>query len=216
MRGLFKFLIFIVVIIVLAIIVLWVAKAPIVSGYLSSKLKTSVSIDSISLSKTNMRIGGFTIKNPSDRIKDAFVAKEIDVNYEWDKLRAEPTMIESIEISDSYLGIDCSNAICTQNNWTMIMSNIEGKKTKEKKEVIVQTLVLKNFDVEIVGLGLDPNSNKKLHFDQLVFNNISSEKGFPMQEVIFEIFSSAGIKEYLNDFLELTPNVENLIKPFKW
>ena len=203
--------------IILLIVVLWVIKTPIIASYLSNKLKTEVSMTSIAISAKKMEIKNFRLKNPP-KMKEryAFQAKKIEINYSFSKLFSAPSIIDTVTVDDISLDIECSNPLCTKNNWTTIIDTINAreKKSVSKKEVLIKSLVFNSMDVEIMGLGLDFTKTKKSHVDQITFKDVSSKTGFPTQQLIAAIFRSAGLKEYLQGILEQKNFWENVIKGF--
>jgi len=204
-------------VIILLVVVVWIIKTPIIASYLSSKLKTDVSMSNIAISTKKIEIKNFRIKNPrGSKSRYAFVAKKIDVNYKFSELMSSPSIVDSILVEDINLDIECSNPLCTKNNWTNIVDNINAKEKKSvsKKEVILKTLSFKDMDVAITGLGLDFNKTKKTHVASIEFNNISNKTGFPTQELIAAIFKSAGLMDYLKGILENKGFWEGIIKGF--
>ncbi|NGX52432.1 MAG: hypothetical protein KR126chlam5_00730 [Candidatus Anoxychlamydiales bacterium] len=204
--------------IILIVVVVWVIKTPIIASYLSSKLKTDVSMSNIAVSTKKMEIKNFRIKNPKgSKNKYAFIAKKIEVYYSFSELMSSPSIVDSILVQDINLDVECSNPLCTKNNWTTIIDNISAKEKKSasKKEMILKTLSLKNMDVAITGLGLDFNKTKKTNVASMQFNNISNKTGFPTQELIAAIFKSAGLTDYLKGILENKGFWEGVIKGFK-
>ncbi len=213
---LFKTIFSVIGIIIVFVAAVFIFKTNIAASYLSSKLKTKVSIDKMSVSTTSLNISGFNIKNPTKELKNAFSAKELDVNYTMKGLKEDPSVIEEIYIDNAYLGVVCSNALCSNNNWTEIMHSIEKKKpSKKNNNFLIKRLIIRDLDVEIIGLGLNPASKDKLHFSHMEFNNIRSEEGFPTQQLVLEIFKSAGLNNYLKGFLEGKTGIEKFIDPFK-
>ncbi len=204
--------------IIVIVVALWVIKTPIIASYLSNKLKTDVSISNIAISTKKMTIKNFRIKNPrGSKNKYAFTAKNVDVNYSFSKLMSAPSIVDSILVQDINLDIECSNPLCTKNNWTSLIDNINAKEKKSvsKKEVILKTLSLKNMDVAITGLGLNFNKTKNTNVPSIEFSNISNKTGFPTQELIAAIFKSAGLTDYLKGILENQDFWEGVIKGFK-
>ena len=205
-------------VIILIVVVVWVIKTPIIASYLSNKLKTDVSMSNIAVSTKKMTIKNFRIKNPKgSKRRYAFTAKKIEVNYSFSELMSAPSIVDSILVQDINLDIECSNPLCTKNNWTTIIDNINAKEKKSvsKKEVLLKELTLKNMDVAITGLGLDFNKTKKVNVASIEFNNISNKTGFPTQELIAAIFKSAGLTDYLKGILESKGFWEGVIKGFK-
>jgi len=204
--------------IILLVVIVWIIKTPILASYLSNKLKTDVSMSNIAISTKKMEIKNFRIKNPrGSKNKYAFTAKKIDINYNFSELMSSPSTVDNILIQDINLDIECSNLLCTKNNWTTIIDNVDSKEKKSvsKKEVIVKKLSLKNIDVAITGFGLDFNKTKTTKIESLEFNDVNNKTGFPTQQLIAAIFKSAGLKEYLEGILQSKGFWDKILKGFK-
>jgi hypothetical protein len=205
-------------IIILTIFILWIIKTPLIASYLSKKLKTDVSISSIGISTNRIVINNFKLKNPpKTKSKYAFVTNRITFSYSFSKLFSSPTIIDNILLENINLDIECDNPLCTKNNWTTIVKKIDENEQKKKseKEILIKKLVMKEMDVQIVGLGLDFNKTKTAHISHIEFNNINSKTGFPTQQLIAAIFRSAGLKDYLKGLLDTKGIFENVIDTFK-
>lgn len=211
-----KVLFSIFIIIALIILFLWAVKTPITAWYFSAKLKTQVSISKVAFARDHLTINNFKIKNPKKtKIKYAFIADEILVNYSFSNIFSSPSIINNISLENVKVNIECKNPICTNNNWTKIISNMNEKSSKKDKEIIIQKLIIKNMDIEIANLGLNFNKTKKTHIAQLEFNDVSNKKGFPIKEIIIDIFRSAGLKDYLKGIMETKDAIDNIIDIFK-
>jgi len=211
-----KIISLIVLIVVIAVFALWIMKTPIISAYLSKKMKTKVSIGSIDFSKSRTKITNFRIKNPRKYKENvAFSSKTINIEYSWKELKKDPSTIDRIELNDNFLSVECSNPLCTSNNWTDIMSKISKKEEKEKEEVIIKNITMNNLDVEILGMGLVPGSKKNVHLSSVSFRNVSSKEGFPTQQLISEIFKEAGINDLLKDFFKGNKGIDKYLNPLK-
>jgi len=211
---------FVLVIILIAIVTFWVVKAPIMSSYLSSKLNVPVSMTGIKMRPSYTVISRFRIANPKGfRMAKAFSAKTITVNYGFKNLLATPSVIDQIVLRDLFLGIEFSNSLGTENNWTQILSGFEKKAGKKQgRSVLIKKLVLENLDVEIHGMGvtalLAGSAVQKKHIDHLEFNNIDSKNGFPTERLIQAIFGSAGLQDYIKKFLSPGGVIDNILSPF--
>jgi len=203
-------------IIILIIVVLWIIKTPITAAYLSRKLKTDVRISNITVKSHNIIINGFKLKNPKKtKAEYAFITDKILINYSFSKVFSSPSIIDNILLENVNLNIACDNPLCTKNNWTTVINNINQKEKKEtKKELLIKKLVIKNMNVQITGLGLNFTKIKTSHISLIEFNNISSKNGFPTQQLITAIFRSAGLKDYLKGIIETKEKLEKIIKPF--
>ncbi len=204
-------------VIILLFIFLWIIKTPVMAMYLSGKLKTDVKISSISISGNQMTIKGFKLKNPrGSKSKYAFTTNKIEVNYSFKKLLSNPSFIDSITVADIFLDIECKNPLCTKNNWTTIVDNInqKEKKSPSKREVNISTLTFENIDVQISGFGIDFMKTKKKHISHISFNNVNSKDGFPTKELIKAIFGSVGLQDYLKGILDVKGKIDNILSPF--
>lgn len=210
-------LIFIFILIFL-VVVFWVIKTPIVASYLSSKLKTEVTISNVVFSKNQILINDFKIKNPKKaKSKYAFEVKDIEIDFSFSKLRKKPSIIDNVVLKDIVLNIECSNPLCIKNNWTELVNNMNeiDKKQKKEKEVIVKNLSLQDMQVNITGMGLDFGKTTKTHISSLNFNNVSSKKGFPTQKLIAAIFRSSNMQKYLKGVVEDIEFIDQVFKGFK-
>jgi hypothetical protein len=194
------------------ILFLWFMKAPIMSWYLTEKLNVPTSISRISMRPSKTTVRGFRIKNPRGfKMKSAFEAETTTIEYRLGKLRNTPSEIDLITIDDIFLGIECSNPLCSKNNWTAIGNGMVQKQEKERPhQVVVHKIVLTNMNVEVRGLGIGkPPMYKQI--DYLEFNEVSSEKGFPTDKLIRAIFQGAGIQDYIKDMLNPQDTIKKLL-----
>ncbi len=193
----------IIVIIIVAFVALWFIKTPILAGYLSSKLQTKVTIGDIYITPSHITIKNFKIRNPSGFNGYAFRTRTIRVDYSMKRFFSSPSIIDRILVDDINLDIECTNPLCSKNNWTEIMGNVSKKESKKSSsvEVIVKAFVMKDLKVEISGIGLlGKKETRKL--SHIEFNDINSQDGFPTQQLISAIFRSAGLKEYLQGIID--------------
>lgn len=215
-----KVLVFIALLILIALLSLWFLKTEATSWFLSKKLKTSISLGGVDLSKSKINLQNFKIHNPSGyKHEFAYVCKEAIVSYKFDEIKKDPSVIDRIDLNDSQLYIDCKNALCTSNNWTEIMKEVADKEVKiqkDGKEVIVNNLAMNGLHVEIHGLGLVPGIKKNVEIDHIDFGKVTSKEGFPTNVLIAEIFKQAGLVEYIKSFLNPTKIFDNLksLNPF--
>lgn len=197
----------IVLLILGALVFLWLIKAPIMSSYLSDKMRVPVSIGKISMWPSQTTMKDFRIKNPHGfKTKTAFEVTKTLVQYQFSQLFGNPSVIDLIELDDIYLSVEFSNPLGTQNNWTAIGANMVKKERKTNQQVLIHKLVLNNLTVDIRGLGLVGAPQTK-RIARLEFNEINSQDGFPTQELIKAIFGGAGIQQYIQNLL----NPQNLL-----
>lgn len=213
-RVLFKGFMISLGLILAGVLSFWIFKAPILSIYLSKQLKVSVSVDNLEFSKNQVVIKGFTINNPIKyQERTAFKAQKIVVDYQVGNL---PKKIDSIKVTDSYMNISCENPLCTDNNWTDIVSRVAKKegKAEEKQKVFIEQLYFDKLIVDAEDMHLFPGKKDRLELINLEFKNISSDQGFPMQQLIAALFRSAGLKDLLKDVFKQPAMFRDMMDSF--
>jgi hypothetical protein len=154
----------------------------------------------------------FRISNPRGfHLRNAFTAQMGRIEYSITGLFGDPCEIRQIEMDNIILSIEFPKAEGFQNNWTNIGSKIYVE--KNSREVVIHRLVLKNITVEIRGLDI-AGVSKTSHFDQMVFDEIDSKKGFPTKALIAKIFQRAGLGQYIEELLNPEKIIEEAVDPF--
>jgi len=191
---------------------LWLLEAPFVSSYLSRTLGMRVSVATVFIGPSEIKMKKFKISNPYKyRERYALKAKSILSSYQWKNLTSNPRIIDQIEIDQIKLAIEFSNALGTQNNWADLISKIPKKK-EHAKEVIVSKLILTNVTVNVVGMGFLAKGETRT-IDRMEFANVSSKEGFPTNELISQIFGRANLMQYIKDVIPGGPG--GIIKMLK-
>ena len=205
----------VVLVLVAAFVFLWLIKAPIMSYYLTKKMGIPVTVRTISMWPKQTNIGHFRIENPKKyRTRTAFEVEKTKIYYDWKSLRAAPHKIDLITLNDVFLNIYINNPTGTDNNWADIGSHIP--ETRNGAEVIVHKLVIRNLTVKTEGPGAKLlGVAGTQHFAQMEFNEINSKNGFPTKELISQIFQGAGLRQYLERFLNPTQTIKDVLNPFR-
>jgi hypothetical protein len=192
----------------------WFIKAPIMSSYLSNALGIKIFVGQIAIRPTMMKISNFRISNPINyQSTTAFKAKSIRAYYEWKQLRGDSSVIDRVEIDQIYLGIEFFSSLGTKNNWSDLLSKMP-QKDENSKEVIIRKLVLTNMTVDIRKMGVFSKSQTQT-IDRMEFENISSKKGFPTEELVSQIFKNAGLMQYIQNIIPTNPaDIIKKIIPF--
>lgn len=196
-----------------AIAFIWLIKAPLLSSYLSDKMRVPVSIGRISIFPHHASIHDFTIKNPKGfKMRRAFEVDKVDVEYQWRQLFRDPLVIDQITMDQIFLRVEFSNALGTKNNWTAIAQGMP--KQTSKRQVILHKLLLLNINVEIVGLGLTGKTITR-QIDRIEIDDIDSRNGFPTELLIQKIFGGAGIQQFIKDAFDPQQMMQKALSPFK-
>jgi uncharacterized protein involved in outer membrane biogenesis len=238
MKVFFSTLIGLIVIIIAAVVIagfiFWSRVPDILANNLSKKMQVSVAIDSINLGWGKIDLKKLEIGNPPNSIlSKAFSCHEIDVNAPLTRYLNKQIVIDEIDLTDVYLGLEFDSATSTQGNWTTIMSNIENQVQKKKKKnapegtersVLIHRMILTNINVDVV-YKKDGGKVKKLPtIPRMELTEISSEGGLPLDQiansVLGEMLKQVFIKENLKNMLQELMNqpanpIQQFLSPFK-
>lgn len=208
---------FIFLVILGSVIALWFLKVPIMSAYLSNRLGIPVSMLGIKIRPSYTTITRFRIANPrSAKTKTAFASKKIRADYSVQELFGTPTTVDQISLNNVFLSIEFYNPLGTVNNWTEIAKNMPKKEGKKKgKGYLIRKLVINDLLVEIHGMGLGGLLGKveTKRIPRLEFTNISSEEGFPTEQLIRAIFGRTGLDQYIKDLFSPGRIIPDAAKP---
>ncbi len=202
----------IVLIIIAAFVFLWLIKAPIMSSYLTKKIGVDVTVRRISMWPSVTTILDFRIANPYGfQSRNAFKVEQTKINYRWSALSNQPSEIDLITLDNVTLNIEILNGSPSNNNWTAIGAQMPPR--KGNNEVVIHKLILRNMTVNTSG----PGANKlgvagTKHFDQMEFDEIDSRYGFPTKELISRIFQGAGLKMFIEKFLNPTQQIQKVLQ----
>ena len=204
-----------ILLIILAFLVfLWLVKSPFLSSYLTAKLRVPVSIQHISVWPSSASLYNFRIKNPDGfKAEYALTAESTEIDYQLSQLFGNPLVIDQILIDNIFLGIECSDGSCSENNWTAIGERMP--KEKSNQEVIIHKLVLTNLTAEISGLQALGGKKLTRRVERLEFDEIDSKKGFPTEELVRRLFQGAGLQQYLKNLFNPQKIIEQYLSPLK-
>ncbi len=204
----------VVLIVIAALVFLWLIKAPIMSTYLTNKMGIPVTVRTISMWPHMTAIRHFRIENPDKyRTRTAFEVDKTTIQYRWGVLIGYPHEIDLIALNHVFLNIYIHNATGSDNNWADIGAGMP--ETRDSREVVVHKLVLKNMTVKTEGPGAKLlGVSGTQYFDQMEFDEINSKDGFPTKELIAKIFQGAGLRQYLERFLNPTERIKEALNPF--
>ncbi len=208
---------FIFLIIIGALITLWALKVPLMSAYLSNRLGVPVSMLGVKIRPSYTSITRFRVANPrSAKTKTAFASKKIRADYAIKELFGSPSTVDQITLNDVFLSIEFYNPLGTVNNWTEIAKNMPKQEKKKKgKGYLIRKLVINDLLVEIHGMGLGGLLGKveTKRIPRLEFTNISSEEGFPTEQLIQAIFGRTGLDKYIKDLFSPGRIIPDAAKP---
>lgn len=184
----------------------WECKAAIAAKFISKHLHVPSRIETLDLTKTAMDISNLWIGTPfRSRTKTSFSAESIEADANFMHVFADPLIIDRIEISNIYVGIEYYEN--GQTNWSYMLGNTSEEKGPAKgRNYLIRTLVLENLTVEVT----QANGQKKRYptIGRMEFHNLSNETGFPVNEIEKAIFNQMmkNIFDQFNLFKQLPTN----------
>ena len=184
MRKAVGILVTIALIFSLATWLVWENKRSVAAYILSRHLGVPVDINNLDITRTKINLQNLWIGTPSDsRPSTSFSATKIEVFTDTPKIFDNPLIIDSIYISDIFVGLEYSSDGST--NWSKMLDD-EKRRDPKGRNYLIQTLVLENLTVEVTDA--DGRKNKYPTIRRMEFQNISNETGFPIGEIEKAIF----------------------------
>lgn len=197
-----------------------------VSSKLSSMMKVYVSLGELDLGFKNIEAESLTIMNPKGfHLKKAMSIENIAVSAPFQAFFKDEVIIEELDLSNIYVGLEYENQSSKKGNWTVIMSNLESAAPKTVKDsakhVYIKKCILTNLQVELAYTSGNPAPKYYPTIKRLEIYDIDSRNGLPMQEIskaildatLKQIFSQEGIKSMLENYL-LGPSQTPFNLPF--
>lgn len=226
-----KWTIFLIIVVALgALYFIGVSRVPdILAGNLSKKFGVPVSIDSMHFGLSDVEVEKVEIGNPQGySLPKAFSAEKIDIDAPATEFFRQHISIDTIEVSDIYLGLEFDTKTSGQGNWTTIFSNFKERAHLEEEKdetIVIKRLVFKNIRTEILFRDGSGGAQKLPLIKEIVLTNISSQGGLPtdqltgsvLGQMIKEVFIQQNMGNFLKDIFLDTPGkaVDSFFKPFK-
>ena len=188
MKKALLFLVFAVLAIVLALGLSWMNKTRVAAHMLEKHLKVPVSMQSLEFGHNRADAAGLKIGNPPhSRTPVSFSANQFSIEASLQNIFGNPLIIEEIDLSNIFIGIEYYNSDGTDNNWKRILDLEHVKKQKKgSRDYLIRTLILTNLTVQITKA--DGSVKRYPTIPRMEFHNISSETGFPVEEIEKAIF----------------------------
>jgi hypothetical protein len=163
----------------------WVYRANVAAHILAQELSVPVHINLLEIQKGEASLRRLWIGNPKQsKTQPAFTAESIVVTATLDQIMGNPLVIEEIVFEDIFVGVELYSKNGTDNNWAHILQ--EHKKLERKsRDYLIKTLRFKNLMVE---LTLSNGTVKRYPVPDMEFHNISSDTGFPIEDIQKAIF----------------------------
>lgn len=228
-----RFITLLLIIIIAVVVIFFMGKSRLpdmLANNLSKKLQVAVSIDSMDLSFSKIDANQLEIGNPKGfSLPKAFSAKEIEVTAPITEYFRDSIVIEEIDVNEIYLGLEFNTPTSSDGNWTAIMDNFQKSAHLEEagpsaKKVLIKKLVFNDIQTDLLFRQNGGKIKKLPQIKQIVLTNISSEGGFPtdqlMSSILGQMLKEVFIQNHLNNMIKGfvdSPGkaVDTLTKPFK-
>lgn len=212
-----------------AFFVIWQNRLPdMAANHLSKKLQVAVSIDAIDLSSSEITIKNIEIGNPHGyHLPRAFSAETITLFAPLSRYLSKHLLIEEIVVDNIYLGLEFNSPQTTEGNWTKMLSHFEksahlDRKGPKQPSALIKKIVFTNIQTDLVFLNKATTQNLKV-IDRIELTNISTEGGFPLDQVmgsilgqmVKEIYIRENIKAFLEIIKPSDESWDSFTKPFK-
>lgn len=179
---------FLIIGIAIAAVIVWSGRANLAAQFLSRHLNhVPVTLNALDISKTKASLSKLWIGNPPrSKTKTAFSAEAIEIDADFTKIFKDPLILDEIHLEKIFVGLEFYNAVGTESNWAAILKSKAPKK-KPSRGWLIRRLVLENLTVQVT----QSNGQVKRYptIPRLEFRNISSESGFPIEEIEKAIFN---------------------------
>lgn len=202
MKKFFLFL-FIIIILIAAALFIYVNVngASMISSFLTKQLKTPVTVESASLGFNEINLYGFKMANPTTgSFPDNFKAERIELRFDSSTLFKDTLNIRSITLYKPTIYIELLNLTGTDNNWKAFFNRLsesdEPSSTEEKtpskinKELIIDTLIIENLDIQAQHVLLGPYTLNLPIKEHIVFHELTKKKALAYQAALTVIFKS--------------------------
>ena len=205
MRKFFLFLALILIAILAASWVAWANKANIAAHFLSRQLHVPVTILSLEITKSEADINKLWVGNPTrSKTPTSFTADSIAIHSTLDQVIGDRLIIDEIDIANIYIGLEYYDD--KETNWNYILESSKKNRKHKGKDYLIRTLILTNLTV--VATQADGTVKRYPTIQRMEFHNISSETGFPIEEIEKAIFDLM-----MKDLFKKL-NIQDLLKQF--
>ncbi|MCX6990768.1 MAG: AsmA family protein [Chlamydiae bacterium] len=230
----------------IATFIAWSRAPDMLASHLSKEIGVPVEIEDIEVGFSHFTIENFEIGNvPNGILAKAFSVETLDIEAPLTNYLNPQVVIESIQLDNVYLGLEFDSATSTQGNWTRIMSNLDKaasedvppSRRKRKSEqsttqsspstpgrsVFIKELIINNISVDLLYVQGGGKVKKLPVIKQIVLKNISSEEGFPIDQLmntvlgqmLKEVFIKQNLQNMLDTLLDQQSQLNDYIRPFR-
>ena len=199
-----KILTALILIVLVLLLFVFFYRAKVISFLLKRDFKIPVSIQKIErknnkLVATKVQIENLKKKNSPG----AFYSAEASLVTTLKNLFGNTLTIDSLHFKDVDIYIEYYNKSGSENNWSDII-NVETGTSKKQRPYLIKTLIFENLYVTVYSN--DGSAKKYPIIQKLVIDNVTSESGFPVDQIEKAIFNAV-LKSIFKQL-----NLENLLR----
>jgi hypothetical protein len=194
--------------------------ALILAQIISHKTKLPVSIRKIDYNKNAFIIHDIQLANPKQaRLPTALSSETIKVHAPYRQYLEDPIVIDQIHVDNSYINIQVYNKEQTKGNWHTIIDNMsedQNSPLSVERSALIKKLILTNIKIDLILA--DGSIYHLSPIERLEFNDLSSDKGVPIQEIseiiVHKMMGQIFFEKGLKAIIEAPVNVIKGVLPF--
>lgn len=154
-----RLLIWLLGILITLLIIVWVARASLVSNLLTKALGISVVVNDVQLSSDGITLKQFNISGPKgSAVKTTLSADTITISIDPFSIASDIITIKELNLDHVLLTVELVGNDGKANNWAYLFKRLSEPETPPKKQ---------------------PNSNKQLHIENFLATNLKFEVANP-------------------------------------
>lgn len=219
---------------ILGLFFVWKKAPDIIASNLSEKMKVDVKIGDIALATDAVKIKKIEIGNPKgSKLPVAFSTDSIEVRAPLENYIKDAIVIDAIEINNIYMSLEFTSPTATEGNWPTIIDNLkksspaekpqEPKEEKKGKSVLIKKLILTDINADLVYTLTGGEVQKLKTIPRLEFDNVSSESGISLDQIINlimkqtleSVLKEQSLGNILEKAIESPKDVLDVFIPFK-
>ena len=220
MKKLISLILIIIILAAGASYVAYLNSALILARIIFHKTMTPVTIENVDFNPQSFVIGGLLIANPKEaQLPTALKVQKITVDAPYKNYIKDPIVINQVLMNNIYLNIQLYTKDQTKGNWQTIMENMavdHDSLFSIEREAIIKKLILTNIKIDLIL-----SDGKVYHLSpiqRLEFDNITSDKGIPTQEIseiiVQKMMQQIFLEKGLKSILDAPANVIKGVVPF--
>lgn len=192
----------------------------ILAQIISRKAHLPVTIKKVNYGKDSFVIHELQLANPKEaRLPTALKIETIQIDAPYRQYFEDPIVIDQIQVNNSYVNIQIYNKDQTEGNWHTIiqyMSEDRNSPLSVERPALIKKLVLTNIQIDLILA--DGSMHHLSPIQRLEFDNVSSERGIPIEEIseiiVQKMMGQIFIEKGLKAIIEAPVNIIKGVIPF--